>query len=130
MQSTTHKTEILETFSSLRNLSYQEKKAGFLSEEKVNSFLDAILEFKKNLKEKTLEINHINEKIEKLTWFNNLDEESLMLLNDLISSAKDLKSSLIRQYISMNPLRKKELPQTKYENLKLLLMNYKNHTKI
>lgn len=73
-----------------------------MDENKANKFLDSIIEFKTNLKTKTDRIYDISNKMEGLTWFNNLDEECLRLLNDLIASAKDLKSSLIRQYVLMN----------------------------
>lgn len=102
-----HKSEIIETFKNIRDFSYKEKKSPILEEERINSFLDTLNDFKNDLKEKTLRIYEINEKIEEITWFNDLDEECLMKLNDIISSAKDLRSSLVRQYISMNFLRKR-----------------------
>lgn len=107
MECLSHKSEIVDIFSNVRSFSFQEKKAPSFNEERINSFLDAILDFKNSLKEKTDKIYNVNERIEKITWFNDLDEESLMLLNDLISSAKDLRTSLVRQYISMNFFRKK-----------------------
>jgi polyribonucleotide nucleotidyltransferase len=102
-----HKSEIIKTFMNIRDFSYKEKKSPILEEERINSFLDTLNDFKNDLKEKTLKIYEINEKIEEITWFNDLDEECLMKLNDIISSAKDLRSSLVRQYISMNFLRKR-----------------------
>jgi len=118
MESLTYKEEIERTFSSVRSFSFQEKKSSMLDEEKVNAFLDAILEFKTGLEEKTEKIYDINERIEKITWFNDLDETCLMLLNDLISSAKDLRSSLIRQYVSMNDLRKKGIAKEAIKDFK------------
>lgn len=118
MESLTHKAEIERTFSSVRSFSFQEKKSSILDEEKVNVFLDAILDFKNGLKEKTEKIYDINERIEKITWFNDLDEACLMLLNDLTSSAKDLRSSLIRQYVSMNDLRKKGITKAEVKDFK------------
>lgn len=102
-----HKSEIIETFKNIRDFSYKEKKSPILEEERINTFLDTLNDFKNELKEKTLRIYEINEKIEEITWFNDLDEECLMKLNDIISSAKDLRTSLVRQYISMNFLRKR-----------------------
>jgi hypothetical protein len=118
MESISNKTEIINTFYKLRSLSFQEKKAPLLEEESYNLLLDAILDLKKGLKEKTSKIYTINEKIEKITWFNDLDEECLMLLNDLISSAKDLRTSLIRQYISMDFLRKKGIAKEEIKDFK------------
>ena len=118
MERLAHKSEIVNTFSTVRSFSFQEKKAPLLDEERVNSILDAILDFKNSLKEKTAKIYNVNERIEKITWFNDLDEESLMLLNDLISSAKDLRTSLIRHYISMNFFRKKGIAKEEIKDFK------------
>ena len=118
MEFLSHKSEIVDTFSKVRSFSFEEKKAPVLDEERVNSLLDAILDFKSGLIEKTNRIYNINERIEKLTWFNDLDEESLMLLNDLISSAKDLRTSLIRQYISINFFRKKGIAKEEIKDFK------------
>lgn len=118
MECLSHKSEIANTFSNIRSFSFQEKKTPLIDEEKVNAFLDAILDFKSGLQEKTDKIYEINEKIEGLTWFNDLDEESLMLLNDLISSAKDLRTSLIRQYVSMSVFRKKGIAKEEIKDFK------------
>jgi len=109
MNSISFKSEINETFTKVRKFSFEEKKAPLVSEDKVNFLLDAILEFKNELDQKTERIYKINERIENLTWYDDIDDDNLMLLNDLISSAKDLRTSLIRQYVSMNFLRKKEI---------------------
>lgn len=113
-----HKTEIENTFTSVRAISFKEKKSPLLDEEKVNAFLDAILDFKATLTEKSKTINVINERVEKITWFNDLDDDCLMLLNDLISSAKDLRSTMIRQYISMSFLRKKGIAKEEIKEFK------------
>ena len=118
MDCLSHKSEIVDTFSNVRSFSFQEKRAPLLDEERVNSFLDAILDFKSNLKDKTERIYKVNESIEKITWFNDLDEESLMYLNDLISSSKDLRTSLVRQYISMNYFRKKGIAKEEIKDFK------------
>lgn len=80
--------------------------------------LDQILEFKKVFTDKTNKINPLVEKIEKITWFNNLDNDSLMSLNDLISLIRDLHSSLLRQYISLNFLRSKGIAKEEIKNFK------------
>lgn len=117
MESFTHKSEIADTFSSIRSFSYQEKTP-LMEAGKVDLFLDTMLDFKNSLIEKTEKINDINERIEKVSWFDNLDDESLMLINDLISAAKDLRTSLIRQYVSMNIFRKKGIAKQEIENFK------------
>jgi hypothetical protein len=118
MECLSPKSEIVDTFSNLRSFSFEEKKAPLLDEERVNALLDAILDFKNGLKEKTERIYDVNEKIESISWLNNLDEECLMILNDIISSAKDLRTSLIRQYISMNFLRKKGIAKEEIKDFK------------
>ncbi len=118
METIYYKAEIQNTFTSVREISFREKKSPLLDEAKVNAFLDAMIEFKKILVEKTQIINNIIERIEKLTWFSDLDEDCLMILNDLISSAKDLRSSLIRQYVSMNNLRKKGIAKEEIKEFK------------
>jgi hypothetical protein len=118
MQEVSYKSEILDTFSSVRDFSFEEKKTPILDSEKVNKFLDAILDFKKSLKIKTSRLNSLNERIERLTWFDNLDEECLMLSNDLISAGNDLYSSFIRQYVSFNYLRSNGIAKDEIKEFK------------
>lgn len=118
MECLSHKSEIQNTFSSVRSFSYAEKKSPLSEEELTNKFLDAILDFKSLLKDKTYRIYETNENIEKLTWLNDLDDECLMIINDLISAAKDLHSSLIRQYVSMNYLRKQGIAKEEIKDFK------------
>ncbi len=80
--------------------------------------MDAILQLKNDIKLKTKKIYEANEGIEKLTWLNDLDDECLMLLNDLISSAKDLHSSLIRQYVSLNYVRSQGIAKEEIKDFK------------
>lgn len=118
MATISDKSFIKRTVTEVREASFKEKSSPLTEEQLTNSFLDSILELKKLLKEKTAEIFLINEMMEKLTWINEVDEESLMLLNDLISLAKDLRSSLIRQLISLNDLRKQGLAKEEIKEFK------------
>jgi hypothetical protein len=118
MECLSHKSEIQNTFSSVRDFSFKEKKSPLLDKENINQFLDAILDFKVSLKDKTQKIHILNDRIEKLTWFDNLNEECLMLSNDLISSARDLHSSLIRQYVSMSFIRSKGIAKEEIKDFK------------
>jgi hypothetical protein len=118
MECLSRKNEIQNTFSSVRSFSYAEKKNPMSEEEFTNVFLDAILDFKQSLKKKTNKVYEVNEDIEKLTWMNDLDDECLMIINDLISSAKDLHSSLMRQYVSMNHLRKQGIAKDEIKDFK------------
>lgn len=117
MECLTFKSEIYNTFSSVRSFSFEEKKA-FLNEEKVNALLDAIIEIKNFFKDKTEKINSINEEIEKLSWFNDVNDECLILLNDLISSIKDAYSTLIKQYVSLNNNRIKRIAKEELSKFK------------
>ena len=120
MKCLTHKSEIVETCSSVSEFSFEEKRSPLigLNEEKINFFLDTLLDFKKVLNEKTDRIHSLNDRIDKITWYNDLSPECDKLINDLISGIKDLHSSLIRQYISLTPLRKKGVAKEEIVNFK------------
>jgi len=110
---------IKKVLKDLRHSSYTEKKSPYMDENKVNNLLlDSILDFKNYLKEKTERIYKINEDMESLTWFNDLNEDCLMALNDLISSAKDLQSSLIRQYVAMKTFRSRGIAKEEIKDFK------------
>jgi hypothetical protein len=85
MEVPTYKPQILETFQQVRNFSFEEKKEAVIDEIKMNKFLDSIIDFKQSLKIKTDKIEEIIENTEKITWFNNLDDDSLLIVNDLVS---------------------------------------------
>jgi hypothetical protein len=85
MEGPTYKPQILETFQQVRNFSFEEKRESVIDEIKMNKFLDSIIDFKQSLKIKTDKIEEIIENTEKITWFNNLDDDSLLIVNDLVS---------------------------------------------
>ncbi len=118
MNCLTYKPQIAETFQKVRRFSFEEKRKALFDENKINQMLDTILEFKKAYVIKTTKIEDLVEKIEKITWFNELDKDSLMLINDLISSIRDLHSSLLRQYISLNFIRSKNVATNEIKNFK------------
>ena len=118
MECITHKAEIEGTFSSVRDFSFDEKRSAYMDQEKMNAFLDTILDFKNFLREKSNRIFSLNDKVDKITWYNDLDDECLKLINDLISAIKDLRSTLIRQYISMAFLRKKGIAKEEVSEFK------------
>ena len=90
MEGLTYKPQILETFQQVRNFSFEEKKESVIDEIKMNKFLDSIIDFKQSLKIKTDKIEEIIENTEKITWFNNLEDDSLLIVNDLVSSIRNL----------------------------------------
>lgn len=118
MECITPKAEINSTFSNVRNFSFEEKRSPLLGEDKVNFLLDSILDFKASLNNKSERIYRLNEEIEKITWLNDLDEECLQLLNDVISFAKDLRSSLVRNYVSMNNIKKRGIAKEEIKDFK------------
>ena len=126
MGSLTYKTKISETFGKVRKLSFEEKKKSALDEVKINKLLDKILEFKRFFTDKTNKINSLVEKIEQITWFNDLDNESLMSINDLISSIRDLHSTLLRQYISLNLIRSKGIAKEEIKSFKTSIDDLKD----
>lgn len=126
MVSVTYKNQITETFENVRKLSFDEKKESAFDEVKINKLLDEILEFKKRFADKTNKINALVEKIENITWFTNLDNESLMSINDLISSIRDLHSSLLRQYISLNFISTKGVAKEEIKDFKCSIDDLKD----
>lgn len=118
MEAITYKSRISETFENVRKLSFEEKKESAFDEIKINKLLDKILEFKRVFTDKTNKINSIVEKIEEITWFNNVDNDIMMSINDLISSIRDLHSSLLRQYISLNFIRSKGIAKEEIKKFK------------
>lgn len=121
-----YKPQIAETVEKVRVLSFEEKKESVFDETKINKFLDKILDFKKKFTDKTNRINSVVEKIEELTWFNKLDNDSLMSINDLISSIRDLHSSLLRQYISLSFLRSKGIAKEEIKEFKAAIDDLKD----
>ncbi len=118
MEAIYYKKEIKKTFSDIRTVSFEEKKSSLMQEEQVNAFLDAIIDLKLVLNKKTQVIESINERIEKITWFTDLDEDCLLLINDLISTARDLRTTLVRQYVSLSTIRKKGIAKEDIKNFK------------
>lgn len=117
------KDKIKSTVNEVRKISFEEKINS--SEEKMNTFLDAILDFKKDLDNKTALINNITNEIEAITWLKAIDNECLMMLNDLVAQAKDLHSTLIRNYVYINPLKQKGIAKESIKSFKLAIDDFK-----
>lgn len=122
-----YKEKIRKTVSDVRAVSFDEKKSPLNSEERINVLLDSIIEFQSLLEKKTVRINDINQKLEDVTWFNNLDEECLKLVNDIISLGKDLHSSLARQYAKMGKLRNEGIAKKEIKALKWAMNDLKEN---
>jgi hypothetical protein len=118
MNNLIYNPQISESFDSVRKFSFEQKKESLFDERKVNNILDTILEFKLIFSTKTGKINILVKEIERITWFNNLDNSSLILINDLISALRDLHTSLLRQYISLKFIRSKGIAKTEIKSFK------------
>ena len=117
--------KINQTFNEVRKVSFLEKKEASMSEESINAFLDKIIEFKKLLQEKTKKIELINENLEKITWFDDLEEEALIMINETISLCKDLHSTLIRFYVRLNFLKVKGIAKNEIKVFKSVIDDLK-----
>ena len=117
--------KISQTFNEVRKVSFHEKKEASMSEESINAFLDKIIEFKKLLHEKTQKIALINENLEKITWFDDLEEEALIMINETISLCRDLHSTLIRFYVRLNFLKIKGIAKNEIKVFKSVIDDLK-----
>lgn len=115
------KESISNTLANVRTVSFDEKRNPRFDEEQVNKFLDQIIDFKEVLGKKTDDIIDLVESFCAISWLNNLDEECLMLVNDIISAAKDLHSSLMRQYAKIDFFKKKEIASDEIKRFKFAL---------
>lgn len=73
-------------------MSFSEKRNPISEDVINNQLLDTNFDLTLSIKDKTLRIGEVDENMMKLTGFNDLDDECLMLINDLNSVAKDLRS--------------------------------------
>ncbi len=106
--------EIKKIVRTVRTFSLKGEKNYTPDELQINDLLDTINDFKKELLEKNERLNEINQRIERLKNYKNT-----VLISDVISSAKDLYSSLICQYVIMNAIQKRGIARfeiTCYKN--------------
>lgn len=121
MQAVSNDDIITKTYEDVRVISFNQKKSPFLSELEINSFLDAVLKLKDTLSKSIGCIANLNTQFEEFTWKVNvdeIDEASLMAINDIISITKDLHSTLIRQYVNMAILRQKGIAKDEIKDFK------------
>ncbi len=129
-----HKTVIDDAYRHVSRFSFEEKRNPQLTEQHINAFLDAILDLKSLLREKTNKLNEVTLLFEKLTWYNNLDDDCLMRINETISLAKELYRSLSFQYASLARMRiksgivKEEIQRlkTSLDDLKEIITDVEN----
>lgn len=90
-------------------------------DEEINDLLDDILDFKKLVVNKTDHVESICKRLESFTWFNQLDEECMRLVNHVIAAARDWRSTLIKQYVNMGSMKKRGIANDEIKNFKSAL---------
>lgn len=93
----------------------------------INSFLDTILEVQKNIDSKTSILKSINGLYNKLSWFTDLDEESLNIIRDMVDRGKKTKTVLAKYYVNINKLRKRNIVNNSLNCFKTEFDNFKEH---
>jgi two-component SAPR family response regulator len=128
MECLTAKETIAQTYETLSATSFKEKKnIKIPTQEEINHFLDKILELQRFLGMKTHKINELNSLLEKITWINDLNDDCLKQLNELLAIAKDFHSTIIRQYASLNEIRKRGIAKESTKKLKEAIDNFKEN---
>ncbi len=113
--------EIQITYSNIREFSFSEKTENAWNEEKVNAFLEAILEFKKELKYRCDKIDELYEAKSKLTCLQDRSKENLQIINDIIASLKNLHSALLLQLKAIQPIKEKGIAVKEIEDFELAI---------
>jgi hypothetical protein len=120
--------KINNAFNVISDASFQEKREHLSKQQVIDSFLDRILDLKEKLTTKSKKIEKIVVMLEGITWYNNVDEEGLKLINEIISLSKDLHSTLIRFYVDLNYFIKKNIAKEEIKNLKIAIDDLKEIT--
>ncbi len=126
MECDTIKDKLYKFTQELSDASFQEK-THIKSEDEINNiFLDAILDFKTELKVRSEKLNSISERFISLTWIEEeWNEECLKLLNSLIATARDLHFVKIREYVGFTSFRKKGIAKEEIKQFKDSIDNFK-----
>jgi hypothetical protein len=96
--------EITRLVKSVGEFSTDENNCFLSEEQKINELLDSINGFKRALSDKTLQVKEINERINELRGYDKIDQRCILFIRDVVSSAGELHSLLISQYVSMNSI--------------------------
>lgn len=114
-------SNIQSTYSSIREFSFSEKTENAWNEGKVNAFLDAVLDFKQELKYRCDKIDELYEAKSKLTWLQDRNKENLQLINDIIASLKNLHSALLSQLATIQSIKAKGIAIKEIEDFELAI---------
>lgn len=117
--------KINDTFDVVSKASFQEKKEYLSKEQVIDNFLDKILELKERITYKSNKTKEIVERLEEITWYDNIDEEGLRMINEIISLSKDLHSTLIKSYVDLNFFIKKGIAVNEIKHFKSNIDNLK-----
>ena len=117
--------KINNAFNVVSDALFQEKREHLSKQQVIDSFLDRILDLKEKLTTKSKKIEKIVVMLEGITWYNNVDEEGLKLINEIISLSKDLHSTLIRFYVDLNYFIKENIAKEEIKNLKVAIDDLK-----
>lgn len=111
MECLEHRKHVANTVTKVRQFSFKEKKnPHFSNDEIINQFLDTIIEMKRLLISKTEKIDEINQLIEECTWIDgHVDDDFLMIVNDLISALRDLRSTLVREFVLLSVVKRRNI---------------------
>ncbi|MGL5889756.1 MAG: hypothetical protein ACRC3B_07720 [Bacteroidia bacterium] len=101
MSTTDYSEKIAVISNDVRILSYDEKKE-IPTEDEVNRLLDAVIESRKFIQAKTSRTDQLTQALEAITWMNNPSEQDLQEINQLISSARDLRLTLLKTFAVLN----------------------------
>ena len=86
------------------------------------------MELKKWINDKIVKIEDLNVGLEELTWFEQINDYSLLKINEIISLYNDLRNSLMRFLASLNFLIKKGIIKKEIKDLKSAISNLKEAT--
>jgi small-conductance mechanosensitive channel len=101
MNTTDYSEKIAVIANDVRVLSFDEKKEIPTGEE-IDRLLDAVIESKKFIQAKISRTDQLTQALETITWMNNPSEQDLLEINQLISSARDLRLTLLKTYSVLN----------------------------
>ncbi len=93
---------IQETFDTLSDISYKEKKRSLSENEKNNLLLDKILEVKEKINKKVSTLDVLVEKIERITWYDNFTDDDLKKISAIIDLSTILRNLWKIEYAKIN----------------------------
>ena len=106
MSTLTLNQEIKKTFDQVKALGFKQKQQLLSEQEIVDRFLDAIPKFKKELIYRTNIMEDIADKVDLISRMGKPSQAALKELNGLISVLRDWHSVMVRDYVSLNSIRK------------------------